>query len=201
VIDPMVILVLEIILSFIVLAAVIMLGALTWIGNERQNKSLEELRMDVRQWALGDLEIKREKAAREINIMDPISWLDDMVRRAMGTSPHIRDIASVLQKPDAIVTISENGRYLVFSPVRPDQMRKIIHKLDRSRKIRDTSPLRPMKQLGKRRSKVGAYELSALNAGIFFDVEADKVWKMVVKRSLDTNRLWIYDIPGPWETS
>jgi len=53
--DPMVILVLEIVLSFIVMAAVIMLGALTWIGNERQQKALEELRMDVRQWALGVL--------------------------------------------------------------------------------------------------------------------------------------------------
>jgi hypothetical protein len=78
-------------------------------------------------------------------------------------------------------------------------MRKMIHLLDRQRMIRDTSPLIPMRKLGKRRSKVGSYELSALNAGTFFDVEANLVWRMVAKRGLNSNQLWIYDLPGPWE--
>lgn len=37
------------------------------------------------------------------------------------------------------------------------------------------------------------YELSALNAGIFFDVEADRVWRMLTDRALKTNQLWLYE--------
>jgi len=191
----------EIALAVTVVVAVVLMGILIWIGNEQQRKALEELRTDVRQWALGDLELKRMKAAREIEILDPLGWLDDMVRKAMGISPHISDIAGVLERPEAVVTITDNARYLVFSPVHPDQMSRIIQDMDRLKRIRDTSPLIPMRMLGKRRSKVETYELSALNAGMFFDIEADKVWRMITKRPLDSNRLWIYDIPGPWEAS
>jgi hypothetical protein len=192
---------LEVALAVTVVVAVVLIGMLIWIGNEQQRKALEELRTDVRQWALGDLEIKRMKAAREIRILDPIGWLNDMVRKVMGVSPRISDIAGVLERPEAIVTITHNARYLVFSPVSPDRISKIIQTLDRLERIRDTSPLMPMRRLGKRRSKVESYELSALNAGMFFDVEADKVWRMITKRPLDGNRLWIYNIPGPWEKS
>lgn len=196
--DPLFI---EIALAVTVVVAVVLIGVLIWIGNEQQRKALEELRTDVRQWALGDLEIKRMKAAREIRILDPMGWLDNMVRKVMGISPRISDIAGVLEKPEAVVTITENARYLVFSPVHPDQMGRIIQDLDRLQRIRDTSPLNPMRKIGKRRSKVDTYELSALNAGMFFDIEADKVWRMIAKRPLESNRLWIYDIPGPWEVS
>lgn len=192
---------LEVALAVTVVVAVVLVGMLIWIGNEQQRKALEELRNDVRQWALGDLEIKRMKAAREIRILDPIGWFNDMVRKVMGVSPRISDIAGVLERPEAVVTITQNARYLVFSPVSPDQISKVIQELDRKERIRDTSPLMPMRRLGKRRSKVESYELSALNAGMFFDVEADKVWRMIAKRPLDSNRLWIYSIPGPWEKS
>jgi hypothetical protein len=191
----------EIALAVTVVVAVVLIGVLIWVGNEQQRKALDELRTDVRQWALGDLEIKRMKAAREIRILDPMGWLDNMVRKVMGVSPRISDIAGVLDKPEAVVTITENARYLVFSPVHPDQMGRIIQDLDRLQRIRDTSPLNPMRKIGKRRSKVETYELSALNAGMFFDIEADKVWRMIAKRPLESNRLWIYDIPGPWEAS
>jgi hypothetical protein len=191
----------EIALAVTVVVAVVLIGVLIWIGNEQQRKALDELRTDVRQWALGDLEIKRMKAAREIRILDPMGWLDNMVRKVMGISPRISDVAGVLERPEAIVTITDNARYLVFSPVQPDQMSKIIHDLDRLQRIRDTSPLIPMRMIGKRRSKIETYELSALNAGMFFDIEADKVWRMIAKRPLESNRLWIYDIPGPWETT
>jgi len=75
---------LEVALAVSVLAAVILIGVLISIGNERQRRALEELRSDLRQWALGDLEIKREKAVREIQIIDPLAWLRDVTRRVTG---------------------------------------------------------------------------------------------------------------------
>ena len=43
------------------------------------------------------------------------------------------------------------------------------------------------------RNRMQTYELSALNAGIFFDVEADRVWRMLTDRALKANRLWLYE--------
>jgi len=40
------------------------------------------------------------------------------------------------------------------------------------------------------------YELSALNAGIFFDLEAERVWQMVADRPLNSNRLCLYQFPA-----
>lgn len=57
---------LEVVLAISVLAAVVVVGLLISIGNERQRKAIELLREDLRSWALGDLEIKRETASREI---------------------------------------------------------------------------------------------------------------------------------------
>jgi hypothetical protein len=193
--------VIEILLAATVVVAVIVVGVLIYFGNQQQRRALDEIHTNVRQWALGDLEIKRAKAAREVKVKDPLNWLDDKARIATGISPSIRGIAGVLERPDAIVAITENERYLIFSPIKPEQMRKMIHVLDRQRMIRDTSPLTPMRKLGKRRSKVASFELSALNAGTFFDVEADLVWRMVAKRGLSSNQLWVYDMPGPWEKS
>ena len=120
----------EIALAVTVVVAVVLIGVLIWIGNEQQRKALEELRTDVRDWALGDLEIKRMKAAREIRILDPMGWLDNMVRKVMGISPRISDVAGVLERPEAVVTITENARYLVFSPVHPDAGRDTHHLSD-----------------------------------------------------------------------
>ena len=44
---------LEVVLAISVLAAVVVVGVLISIGNERQRKAIEQLRDDVRNWALG----------------------------------------------------------------------------------------------------------------------------------------------------
>jgi len=46
------------------------------------------------------------------------------------------------------------------------------------------------------RTKMETYELSALNAGIFFDLEAERVWQMVADRPLNSNRLCLYQFPA-----
>ena len=183
----------EVALAVSVLAAVLMIGAIISIGNERQRRAIEILRMDLRQWALGDLEIKREKAARELNIIDPMRWMDDVARRAIGLSPQLIDVAKVLDIPDAIVVSSERRGYLVFSPVHPSQMPAVIKVLKAQSNGAIPSGIL---ELTKRRTRARAFELSALNAGVFFDIEADKVWRMVAERPLDSNQVWLYDIPG-----
>jgi hypothetical protein len=183
---------LEVALAVSVLAAVILIGVLISIGNERQRRALEELRSDLRQWALGDLEIKREKAVREIQIIDPLAWLRDVTRRVTGRARELRDVAKILDNPEAIVVTATDGSYLMFSPVRPSQIKKMLR--SRSRKNSKGGPLpKIIRVVVRGGSHLQTHELSALNAGVFFDVEADRVWRMFTDRPLNSNQLWLYD--------
>ncbi len=185
---------LEVVLAVSVLAAVVVVGVLISIGNERQRKAIEQLRDDVRNWALGDLEIKRETASRDIQIIDPLKWLNDTARKATGEAWELRSIAKVLDNPEAIVVTASDGGYLMFSPVQPDQVKKLLKSPPRRTK---TGPLPSEFRMATRgRTKMETYELSALNAGIFFDLEADRVWQMVANRPLNSNRLWLYQFPA-----
>ena len=185
---------LEVALAVSVLAAVIVVGVLISIGNERQRKAIEQLGDDLRNWALGDLEIKREKAAREIEIIDPLAWLHDAARKATGNSWDLRAIATVLEIPEAIVVTASDGGYLMFSPVKPDRVKKLLKAPTRRT---ETGPLPSEFRAATRgRKKVQAYELSALTAGVFFDLEAERVWRMITERPLKTNRLWLYEFPA-----
>ena len=185
---------LEVVLAISVLAAVVVVGVLISIGNERQRKAIEQLRDDLRSWALGDLEIKRETASREIQIIDPLAWLNDAARKATGGGLELRAIAKVLRNPEAIVVTASDGGYLMFSPVQPNQVKRLLKAPPRRTK---TGPLPSEFRLATRgRTKMETYELSALNAGIFFDLEADRVWRMVTDRPLNSNRLWLYEFPA-----
>ncbi len=185
---------LEVVLAVSVLAAVVVVGVLISIGNERQRKAIEQLRDDLRGWALGDLEIKRETASREIQIVDPLAWLNEAARKATGMAWDLRAIAKVLDNPEAVVVTASDGGYLMFSPVQPSQVRKPLKAPPRRTK---TGPLPSEFRMATRgRTKMEHYELSALNAGIFFDLEADRVWRMLADRPLNSNRLWLYEFPA-----
>ncbi len=185
---------LEVVLAVSVLAAVVVMGVLISIGNERQRKAIEQLRDDVRNWALGDLEIKRETASRDVHIIDPLAWLHDTARKATGNALELRAIAKVLDNPDAIVVTASDGGYLMFSPVQPNQVKKLLKAPPRRTK---TGPLPSEFRMATRgRTKMQSFELSALTAGIFFDIEADQVWRMVADRPLNSNRLWLYQFPA-----
>ncbi len=185
---------LEVVLAVSVLAAVVVVGVLISIGNERQRKAIEQLRDDVRNWALGDLEIKRETASRDIEIIDPLAWLNETARKATGSAWELRAIAKVLDNPDGIVVTASDGGYLLFSPVQPSQVKKLLKTPLRRTK---TGPLPSEFRMATRgRTKMQFYELSALTAGIFFDLEADRVWRMVADRPLNSNRLWLYQFPA-----
>ena len=52
--------------------------------------------------------------------------------------------------------------------------------------------------LGKNPGKVPAYDASPLNAGVFFDIEADRVWRKFSDQPLGADRLWFYLVDAPW---
>lgn len=184
---------LEVTLAVSVLVAVIMIGLLISIGNERQRRAIEAMSDRLNEWALGDLQIKREMVAREIQINDPIKWLDDMAQKATGVSPGVQGPVRVYDNPKAIQVPIKGNRAMVFSPVEPRRLRKLSKQSSSSSEQMKGEPA----ILGRRPGKAPAHELSALNAGVFFDLEVDKVWRELANQPLDANRLWVYEIEPP----
>ena len=178
----------EIVLTITVVAAVVLVGLLISIGNERQRKALKGVRESLKEWAISDLKIKRALAEREIMVEEPILWLDMKAGTVLGSVPGIRENVKVIQHPRAIEVETTDGGLLVFSPIAPGVFRKMCGKSrHHSGFINEGSNL-----LGKKPQKAEAYEFSALNSGIFFDVELKQVWKRLTGAGLEADRLWMY---------
>ena len=100
----------EMVLALAVVVAVIIFGALISVGNERQRKAIDGLREQIVLWAMQDLRIKRERLAREVQVDDPLGWLNQVAAKACGHNlslqvleaarrpePHVRAELSTLR--------------------------------------------------------------------------------------------------------
>ncbi len=65
----------DLFLSIVVIAAVVIFGALISVGNERQRKAIDKLHIAYKQWAVQDLRLKRGTVASQIQINDLQGWL------------------------------------------------------------------------------------------------------------------------------
>lgn len=180
----------EITLSIVVIAAVIFFGALISAGNERQRKAIDGLREQVILWAMQDLRIKREKLARDVQVIDPTEWLNKTVAKAIGSSLNLQPV-EFFDGPQALICASADGiNKTIFSPLSPTE----IHQMKRIRRSRlsqygDSHPLLSLPR------KVTAYEFSVLNSNILFDLELPLAWKRLTNQETpQMDRLWMYKL-------
>jgi len=182
---------LDIVLSVSVLAAVVFFGALISIGNERQRKAIDGIREQAALWAIQDLRLKREKLARELMVDDPLAWLNKVAAGVLGENPCL-SVIGVAESPAALICHDGSGRFVVFSPASPSEIRRMIReRRSRLSRLASHHPLLPLPR--------GAlsYELSILNSGILFDLEILIVWKALSDgQELSADRLWMYMLPA-----
>ncbi len=177
---------------------VALLAALITVGLERQRKELAEIRKQIENWAEEDLEVKRVKLAPQINVPDAAAWLNTCAARAMGAEPGITrfPIEAAYGEPKVVAgEDGENRRYLL-SATTPEAIRRIPvagrWPWSRSRLSKFGSNLHPLLPLS---SRVETYQLSTLNCGIAFDLEAAQVWKKLTGQELKMKELWLYVLP------
>ncbi len=177
---------------------VALLAALITVGLERQRKELAEIRKQIENWAEEDLEVKRVKLAPQINVPDAAAWLNTCAARAMGAEPGITrfPIEAAYGEPKVVAgEDGENRRYLL-SATTPEAIRRIPvagrWPWSRSRLSKFGSNLHPLLPLSGR---VETYQLSTLNCGIAFDLEAAQVWKKLTGQELKMKELWLYVLP------
>lgn len=178
----------EVILAIVVATAVIFFGALISAGNERQRKAIDGLREQVVLWAMQDLRIKRERLARDVQIIDPLGWLNKTVAKANGFSLELQ-VVEFFDNPQALVCASADGiNKAIFSPFSPTEILQMKRtKRSRLSQYGDRHPLLSLPR------QVTAYEFSVLNSNILFDLELPLAWKSLTNQETpQIERLWMY---------
>jgi hypothetical protein len=181
----------EILLAIVVASAVIFFGALISMGNERQRKAIDGLREQVVLWAVQDLQIKREKLARDVNVEHPLGWLKNVISKACSLEGDIQ-VVEVFESPAVMVcAFSESGKTIILTPLSTDAIRRLAHeKHSRITKIADGNPLLTIPR------NAAVKEVSVLNGGFLFDLELPIAWKGLTGQDLfHMDRLWVYELP------
>lgn len=181
----------EIFLAIVVASAVIFFGALISIGNERQRKAIDGLKEQVVLWAVQDLKIKRERLAQTVQVPDPLDWLCTLTNQIFGHKIDLQLIENVEHQNTIICVSSTMDRRFIFTTVSPNEIRH-LKTMKRSRISKDANS-NPLLSLS---SNIKVYEFSALNCGMFFDLELDLVWRKITNQSINgSNRLWLFIEP------
>ena len=178
----------EMVLAIVVAAAAIFFGALISVGHERQRRAIDALSEQLILWAVQDLRLKREKLVRDVQVEDPLRWLNNIAAKVTGFNLHLR-VVEFFDEPPALLCSSEDGsRTVLLSPVSRNQIRKIKHAgFSKLSEFGIRNPLFSLPKTAK------AYELSVFNAGIFFDQELPLAWQGLTGQQTDQiESLWIY---------
>ena len=153
-------------LALTVLIALIVLGALISVGNERQRKAIDSISRQTQAWAIEDLRLKRGQVEANISIDNPIAWLNTAVSRVLGRQTQL-SVPEIAESPFAVSFVDHYaGETLVFSLLSPQVLRKLSRER-RSELSKRTNqhPLIPW------RKGITSFEMTMLNAGICFDLE------------------------------
>lgn len=178
----------EIFLAIVVAISVIFFGALISMGNERQRRAINQLREQITLWAIKDVEIKQSRLTNTVRIDDPIEWLQGIT--AKTTNSYLKlQVANVFDKPQGLVCTYNNGlSVVVYSPVSPNDVRKLKRKEMKGMKRLDYPSFISFLSRNPKH-----YESSILNNGPLFNLELQEAWKKITNQEITSHhQLWIY---------
>lgn len=180
----------EFLLAMSAAVAVILFGALISIGNERQRRAIDCVSEHLQAWALRDLQIKRKGLENNLKVDDPLGWLETICTRVLGSVVRLK-VHEYFEDPAVLVCEDqETSTWLAISPVSPGDVKQRASG-SVSRMLHVSS--NPLSFPVGRRQKV--FEISPLNAGLFFDLEMQIAWQALTGRNLKhPERMWIYRI-------
>lgn len=178
----------EIILALVVVIAVVFFGALISMGNERQRRAIDNLREQIVQWAVQDLQIKKEKPGKEVRIDDPIDWLNKVTSNVVGYTMQMQFV-EFFESPVVLeCTVNGSTKRALFSPLSPRDIRRL--KKEQTSRLAQLARNNPLFSL-PRRTEI--YEISVLNSGMTFDLELQKAWQSLARYDIgQKNQLWLY---------
>lgn len=176
-------------------SALFFLGILITWGNERQRKAIDGVRKATIQWANRDIHIKRGQVSREIHIHDVGLWLNQVILQVHGNSPEILhyefwDQAGV----EALIGFANGGNKYILSACDLDQIRHLEEKDAKGSRIRAMQG--SLLGSGRLSTKITTEELTVVNAGIFFDLEVEKIWEVNFHKKIVAQKMFLFEVKG-----
>jgi hypothetical protein len=177
----------EIMLTIAILIALVALGVTISQGNERQRAAIQSVHEQLQGWTEQDIRLKREKLAREVCVPDTKQWLQDSAARVIGKQLPVLSVEHWNKGSNtALIAVCQDGTRLVFTPLKRRLFLEALRRPDSKISKADPGPL------GSQPKKAAHFELSVVNAGMFFDLEAQLVWRELTGQVLPGGRLWMY---------
>ncbi|MBC8508394.1 MAG: hypothetical protein H8D34_26355 [Chloroflexi bacterium] len=177
-------------LAITVLIALIVLGALISVGNERQRKAIDSISEQTQAWAIEDLRLKRGQVEANISVDNPIAWLNTAASRVLGRQTQF-SVPEISENPLVVSFVDHyTGETMVFSLLSPKALRTLSkEKRSELNKRTNQHPLIPWRQ------GITTFEMTMLNAGIRFDLELPVAWQAITKEQTNSEHLWVYILP------
>ena len=113
-IDPV-----ELTLTIGIFVAILALGAVITIGNERVRRATLQVREVAHEYALADLAMRREQARRSISFANQAECLQALEQIALDASKERHEMTSITVAPSsvaAMVVSTRNGSLCIFTP-------------------------------------------------------------------------------------
>ena len=168
--------------------ALLFLGILIALGNERQRRAIDGVRKSAVEWANRDLHIKRGQISSEIKIGNINQWIDRVILQAQGTSPEIFNIDTWnLDDIHTIIAFGRDNNKYILSPIPATQIRKAEIKASQQSKVGALKST----LLGKNPRNYQTKELTIVNAGVFFDLEVQKIWEHHFQKKLLVEKMYL----------
>lgn len=170
------------------LIAVLGLGLIASHYFRCQAAELELARTALEEWVMLERRKFRENKAAQTLVSEPLAWASAQLEAGLGARTPLTAVARVVDAMRSVELIAADGRRVIVSPLTaPDIKRAQSQGWGRVAAAYD-------QQLINGRSPV-SLERSLLNAGEYFDLEAEQAGKLLNVRWEGVSRLWFHVLP------
>ena len=185
-------------LGALLLISMTLLGLLISLGNRRVEKAIEAANQQLARWSAQDLRLKRGQTARQLRVEDPQAWLESLLARVCVERPELVQLKAHSQSgASALVALARDGRrWLLTSQVGTASRREPLWGRLPWRRAAGRLQAAEGNPLLELAPGVRPQELSILNAGLYFDLEAQQVWQALLDEELPGEMLYLYSLPA-----
>jgi hypothetical protein len=185
-------------LGALMLLSLTLLGLLISLGNRRVEKAIATANRQLARWSAQDLRLKRGQAARQLRVVDPQVWLERLLLRVSGERAELVHLKAHPQADGStLVALARDGRRWLLTPQAQPMARQgqpwFRIPWRRAAGRLQAAEGNPLLELPRGAQPV---ELSLLNAGLYFDLEAQQVWQDLLGQELPDATLYLYRLPA-----
>lgn len=179
----------------VIIIIVGVLAILITLGNERNRAAIEQINKTAQDWAVQDLRLKRGATAKNIEVTDPVAWLNKSTSRALDEQVDLTFAGSFPDAPSCVVFSEANsGKIFIYSPHSTKDLRQILKAASKKASRLDDANTNPLAMKLPKTAEKTAVLMNIVNSGVLFDLELATVWPQYTRQTPSFECLWLYRV-------